>query len=921
MGSPDLRNRLLAVLAADATGYSRLMSLDARATVAALDGARDVFREHVAAHDGRVVDMAGDSVLAVFETAAGAVQAALDVQRQLEASGATLPETSRMRFRVGIHVGDVIVKPDGSVYGDGVNIAARLQTLAPPGAVAVSQSVHGMVVGRVAATFEDIGERAVKNIARPVRVYRVAAPSPAGHWEQAAPAAAGHDGEPDGAMFGRAELLAELATLVAREDVRLLTLTGPGGSGKTRLALRVNSELAPTFADGACVVLLAPVRDPEHVMAAIAAALGLQEGGAEPLDQLVLGYLRQRHLLLTLDNFEHLPQAAAQVAGLLRACPRLKVLATSRVRLHLDREREVKVPPLALPETEDTAQLMTSPALALFAARALTFGRDVMASAEDLRAAAQICRRLDGLPLAIELAVPRLRALTPTALAARLQQSLPLLKSGNVDMPDRQRTLRDTIAWSHDLLPAPARILFRRLGVFAGGWSLDVAEVLAGDDDALDAIELLMDHNLVLRSGDVQGQPRYSMLETIREFALERLDAAGEATSAREQHADFYVALAVRSAPHLVSAGRLPWLHTLRAEMSNFRLALAWLVHERRDAHRAGALCAALTWLWYFEGLYREGSGWMREALTLPGAADASPEAAALWSGMARLASFGGDMAEAHRLGTEAAARWRALDDPRGLGFALFNLGVPTLFRAGREEAAATLREARRCFEHCDDAWGQALATVYEGVVLAILPGAEDAALALLEEGYARCVALGDDWAASTCSGYIGSVALRRGDRATARRNFDHILGQARRTADRFRIARAAHFLAELELLEARHAEALDLLAEAMRLTAEQGRLSELPQLLRTIARTLVGLGRHEDAARLFGAGARSVAGARSTLPPDDPAAVAAATDACRQAVGDTAFDRGWQQGSAWAPEHAVDEALGLARKIKLGPA
>ena len=919
MGTPVHRSRLLAVLAADVAGYSRLMSLDEHATVAALDAGRAVFREHITSRGGRVVDMAGDSVLAVFDSVAGALQAALAAQRQIGAASVDVPPDRCLLFRIGIHVGEVIEKPDGTVYGDGVNIAARLEGLALPGAIAVSKAVHDMAARLVDAVFEDIGEQVVKHIAQPVRAFRVthAGPRPQAAVAKSQAPADARVGPGESELFGRDDLVERVLALLRSDGGRLISLTGPGGSGKTRLALRAAALMAPHLPDGACVVLLAPVREARHLMAAVALALGLQEGGVESLAALVQGYLRPRTALLVLDNLEHLPEAAAQVAELLRSCPRLKILVTSRMLLHVADEQEVKVPPLALPLSNAPDDAVRSPAVALFAARAAALGRNVHASAADLEAAAMICRRLDGLPLAIEMAAARLRVFSPAALAARLQQSLPLLKGGPADAPLRQQTLRDTVAWSHDLLDPPAQGLFRWLGVFVGGWTLEAAEAMAGSGpaaQALDALERLVDHNLVLRLDDVQGEPRFTMLETIREFALERLVAAGEDGLARDRHAAHARALAAAGAPHLTSGGRQLWLPRLRAEIHNFRAALSWLVRERRDATAASELVAALTWLWYFDGLYREGMAWMGEVMGLPGADAATVPAAGVVAGMARLAVFTGDMPEAHRLTGLAVQRWRALGDRRGLGFALQSQGVPALFVAGREQAQAALRESRQCFREAGDEWGEALATVYEGVVLALFPGAEQAAMALLEEGQARCVALGDEWAASTCSGYIGNVALRRGDRVAARRNFDHILSLARQTGDRFRISRSTHLMAELELLEGHAAQALPLLTEALAMALEQGRKGDLPQLLRTMARGLVGRERHAEAASLFGASERGADGARSTLPGDDPSAVDAARTRCRSALGDAGYELQARRLDRWPIDRVVDQALDWAR-------
>ena len=912
VGTDVLRSRLLAILAADVAGYSRLMSLDERATVAALDRARAVFGEEILAHGGRVIDMAGDSVMSVFDSATGALQAALAVQRRLATADTALPDSSALRFRIGIHVGDVIEKPDGTVYGDGVNIAARLEGLAQPGAIALSQAVHGMVARRVPVRFEDLGEQRVKNIAQALRVYRVDPRQQPAAAQALLPAMP----SPEDGLIGREDLIEQACTLLGGSSVRLLTLTGPGGTGKTSVGQRATKRLAPRMADGACLVLLAPVREAGQVMTAVAAALGLQEGGAESPAALVRAFLRPREMLLTLDNLEHLPQAAPLVADLLQACPRLRVLATSRVLLHLSTEHELKVPPLALPASDEPAALVGSPAVALLVTRAAALGRDLRASDDDLKAAAQICRRLDGLPLAIELAAARLRTLSPAALAARLHHSLPLLKAGTVDLPERQQTLRAAIAWSHDLLAPPVQRLFNQLGVFAGGWSLEGAQALGGDGDVLDGLDELIDHNLVQRAQDVAGQPRFVMLETIREYALERLTAADELAAARDSHARHLAALAFSARDPLTSAARQPWLLRLRAEINNFRDALHWLVRERADAPAALGLAGSLTWLWYFDGLYREGRHWMDEALALPGALDHGEAVTTVMLGMARLSSFGGDMVEAHRLCTEAAARCRQAGDVRGLAFGLLSQGVPTVFVHGRDAAAAVLRESRLCFVAAGDVWGTALATVYEGVVLAIFPGAEDAALLCLNEGVARCRVLGDDWAASTGSFYIGAVAQRRGDWVTARRNMVQGLDQARATGDRFRIGRGAYLLGELSLLEGGHdAEALALMAEAAALALEQSRSCDVPQIMRMAGRALSRLGRHAEAALLLGNGAAPTA-SRPTLPPEDAAALGPTTDTSRLALGEDLFNQQWQQGLLLTPEQAADRLGVMARSV-----
>ena len=573
---------------------------------------------------------------------------------------------------------------------------------------------------------------------------------------QASAAALPPQSAPDGAadLVGRGLLLNDVAQLLSQPHVRLLTLTGPGGCGKTRVGLRATAAFASRMADGAYVVMLAPVRDTAHAMTAVASALGFQESSAVPAADLVRHFLGSREVLLTLDNLEHLPQLAPALAALLEQAPRLKLLVTSRTLTHLAGECEVRVPPLALPVADDPAAWRSAPAVQLFAARATALGRDVLAQPDDLRAAVQICRRLDGLPLAIELAAARLRVLTPPTLVARLQHSLPLLKGGAADTPKRQQTLRDAIAWSHELLDAPVQALFRRVSVFVGGWSLEAAEAV--DDHAasvIDCLESLLDHNLMQRLDDVSGEPRYAMLETIREFALEELDASAERDAVRDRHADFCLALAETAAPHVTSASRGPWLARLHAELNNLREALSWLVHVRRDAGRAIRLAAALTWVWYFEGLYQEGRRWVDEVLALPGPA-VTASRAALLSGAARIAEYSGDVKGAIDLAVESIALWRDLDDRRGLAFALFHEGIAGIMSMQLGRARTALAESLDLFRALQDPWGIALAASYLGTTYAVKPGTEDQARPLLLEGRARFRALGDEWGLTVCEDF-----------------------------------------------------------------------------------------------------------------------------------------------------------------------
>jgi predicted ATPase len=415
-------------------------------------------------------------------------------------------------------------------------------------------------------------------------------------------------------FVGRERELAALTTLARRDDVRLVTLTGPGGVGKTRLALRAADLLAPAFADGAAVVELASVADPDLVAPAVARALGITDAGERPLAARLAGALRNRSLLLVLDNFEQVVDAAPAVAALLASCRGLKVLATSRAPLRISGEQDVPVPPLGLPEASAPLdRLAEAEAVRLFVARARAADPAFVLTAEDGRAIASICARLDGLPLAIELAAAKTRLLPPSALLARLESRLPLLAGGPREAPARLRTMRDAIAWSHDLLSAEDRALYRRLAVFVGGFTLAAVEAIAVGlaGDALVGVEALADQSLVRRIEVVAGEPRFAMLETVREFGLERLAESGEHDAVRDAHAAWCLALAEAAAPDLI-AGRdlVRWLSRLDAELDNLRAALAWF--DRLGKHtELLRLLAAIEEYWTARPYHAEVRRWL----------------------------------------------------------------------------------------------------------------------------------------------------------------------------------------------------------------------------------------------------------------------------------------------------------------------
>ena len=416
---------------------------------------------------------------------------------------------------------------------------------------------------------------------------------------------------PPTSLVGREDDAASVCALLRRADVRLVTLTGPGGVGKTSLARHVAAQLASGYEDGECFVALESVRDPALVPAAIAQTLRLREAGAVSLVDRVASFLFDRQLLLVLDNFEHVASAAMVVAELLAACPLLEVLATSRGSLRLSGEHEFPVEPLALPDPErrhELDALGAYPGVELFVQRATAVRPDFRLSEANAAEVGAICARVDGLPLAIELAAARVRLLSPAEIVARLAHPFELLTGGPRDMPDRQRTLGDTISWSLALLDRGARTMFARLGVFAGGFTVDAAEAVAGDPGGagvIDALAVLIDHGLVQRPAETGPASRPRLLETIREFALEELAASGEQDDVRAAHAAFYIALA-RSGDS----------ERLEPEQANLRAAMRWYL-AREDQDGALALSAASSAFWLSRGHLTEGRRWLEQALAL----------------------------------------------------------------------------------------------------------------------------------------------------------------------------------------------------------------------------------------------------------------------------------------------------------------
>ncbi len=651
-----------------------------------------------------------------------------------------------------------------------------------------------------------------------------------------------------------------------------MTLTGPGGVGKTRLALQVPHDLIEQFADGIAFISLAPITDSTLVLPAIAQVLGVREAGEEPLVTRLTAFLRHKQALLVLDNFEQVVEAAPLVADLLAACPELRMLATSRVRLRVSGEREYAVPPLGLVEHVAPAPLdevAESEAARLFVERARTVREDFALTAENAPAVAAICARLDGLPLAIELAAARVKVLPPATLLSRMERRLPLLTGGGRDAPARQRTMRDAIAWSHDLLTPGEQILFRRLAVFVGGFDLEAAEAVAGGPDApgldvLDGICSLVDQSLLREEDDPDGEPRYRMLETAREFGLERLNASGEEATVRDRHAAWCLTLAEAAGAVLRTTYDPGVVARLEAEHPNLRAALVWFA-QASDGEALVRIGATLGRFWYVAGHAREGRGWLERALALAPAAPTPARARALLN--AGLLTLGLGDAEAAFRDHEAAA---ALARELGLG---------------EEEAVGEL--------------GQGVALQYRGEY--------DAAEVRFAAALPRFRQAGKGVYELATTYHLGVVAHGRGEAGRARRLWEETLAEARARGELVFVAWCLELLGLLAAEQGDLRGAAAALGERLAVGRSVLHRHHRGELLATLAVLGDACGQVEAAARLLGAA--ETAEAAQHFDPPVGLACARAAERLRQALGAAAYERALAAGRGQGPEAVEADA------------
>jgi predicted ATPase len=721
---------------------------------------------------------------------------------------------------------------------------------------------------------------------------------------------------PRTAVIGRDQEAAALRQLLSREDVRLVTLTGPGGIGKTRLALQVASELAATFPGGVCFVPLSAVGDRALIASTIAQALGVREIGSQSPQESLNEYLvgLDQPTLLMLDNFEHLVSAAPVIAQLLTTGPKLKAVITSQSPLHVYGEHEFPVPPLALPDPKSLPPIETLsrlPAVALFVERAQAVKREFALTRENAPAVAAICARLDGLPLAIELAAARIKMLSPSAMLTRLESSLQLLTGGARDLPTRQQTLRSTVDWSYGLLNSAEQTLFRRLSVFTGGCTLESVEAVCdtkGDLglDVLDGMASMVDKSLAQQVGQVDAETRFLMLSTLREYALERLAESNDESATRRAHAAYYLVLAEEGSQD--AAGQAEWLDRLEIEHDNFRMALDYLIRTG-DAEWGLRMGAALFRFWEMREHLTEGRDVMARLLSLEGTATRPKLRARMLFATAVLAGEQGDYSAARQLFEDSLETCLELNDSPGVAVALNALAVNARDRGDLPAASLLFERCVAIWRDLGDSPDIARALSNLGNV-AKLQGEYPRAFSLYDECLTIFRKAGDSAGAAWTLNAQADVAREKADFATARSFCEQSLAAFRQLRDGWGIATTLSDLATLSCDQGNNDESRRLYGESIRLFHELGHKRGIARVLECLAASAAAQSHAVESLHLAGAAAALRQRLGAPLTPAEAPRLEKALEFARRALGNAAGLTAWMEGWAMPVEQAVQEAL-----------
>ena len=952
----------ITLLFTDIEGSTQLLERLGERYTNVLAVCRTLLRAAFQTYHGHEIGTQGDAFFVVFARATDAVSATVAAQRALVRHA--WPDGVSVQVRMGLHTGEPQLSAEGYMGLD-VHRAARVMSVGHGGQILLSQTTHDLVEHDLPPNvgLRDVGQHRLKDLGHPVHLFQIVISDLPADFPPLKTLNTHPNNLPvqPTPLVGREREVAQVCELLHRDEVRLVTLTGPGGIGKTRMGLQVAVELSELFADGMFFVDLAPIREPALVVPTIAQTLGIREVADQSLLEHLKEGLQQQQALLLLDNFEQVLSAAVQVADLLIACPRLKVLVTSREVLHVRAEQEFTVPPLALPDTKqlpDLAALAQYEAVALFLQRARATKPDFQLTTANARAVAEICNCLDGLPLAIELAAARLKLLPPQALLARLAQRLHVLTGGAQDAPARQQTLRNTIAWSYYLLDAEEQRLFRRLAVFVGGCTLAAVEAVCealGKErgKVFDGVASLIDKSLVQQRAHKEEEPRLVMLETIREYGLECLATSGEMEDTRRAHAVYYLRLSEEAEPKLVGPQQAVWLERLEREHENLRAALQWLLNQAADEEArpsremALRLSGALLEFWLAHGHWKEGRAFLERALAGGKGIVTSSRTKAL-KAAANLALYQGDtnrgealceenlvlcresrdtagiahtlyllgfvawqrsnLAAARSLKEEALALLREVGDKDGIAWVLFDLAWLTSQQGDYARARVLCEESRAFFKEEGNKRGIAYSLFKLAQILFSSQGDQARVRSLLEESLTLCREVGDTYGLAECFSLSGQVALQQGDAATARSLVKEALVLYREIGDwQEGTGESLAVLGKVAVVQGDHTTAYALYEESLALLRKVDTDRVLiASSLEGLADVVVALGEPAWAARLYGAAEALRESVGAPIPPVARAAYERSVAAVRTQLDEATFASAWTEGRSMTPEQAL---------------
>ncbi|HEY3247668.1 MAG TPA: adenylate/guanylate cyclase domain-containing protein [bacterium] len=942
-------------LFADVEGSTRLLHRLGDLYPQALAAFRGLMAGAIADAGGQEVDEQGDAIFAVFSRAHDAVGAAVDAQQRLAAHA--WPAGSDLRVRMGLHTGEPTVSASGYVGMD-VHRAARVCQAAHGGQIVVSQATVTLVADDLPAGLDlkPLGEHRLKDLTGSIRLFQIVAAGLPDEFPPLRSLASRPNNLPAQltTFIGRNRELTELRTRLA--VARMLTLTGAGGSGKTRLALQLAADRLDDFPDGVWWVDLAPLNDPALVPQAVATALGIREQPDRPLQDSLLDYVRLKRLLLILDNCEHLVASCAALADLLlRQSPDLRVLATSREGLGIAGETLYPVPPLALPDSDRVApEVLTQyEAVQLFADRAASLVLSFAVTERNGAVIAQICRRLDGIPLALELAAARVKALSLEQIAARLDDQFRLLTGGSRTALPRHQTLQSAIDWSFTQLTSAEQGLFRRLSVFAGGFTLDAAEVVgsseaAGRADVVDLLGHLVDKSIVIADGQ-NSEARYRLLEPLRQYGRDRLIASGEIDAARTRHLQWFVQLGEQAQPSLRGTGQAQWLGRLEAEHDNLRTALRWSLTSH-DIERGLRLAVAISRFWYLHGHISEGRRWFDELLGAVG--DALPPAviAAAQIDAGQLAQLQFDYDRSTALASAALVTFRGLQSLSGTAFCLHILGAVARWQADYDRAESLFSESLGLYGAAHDTWGVASVTsavagvarsrrdyaraahlfadsnrlfrelgdlhgvsntLYFMGLVARAQGEFARAAAFGEEGLIVSEALGDTYAVAHQLHLLGTVAWYRGERDKAAALHETVFPMFVDLGDKSCIATTTSDLALVAQYRGDLKRAAELHRESVTLSRDMHDVPGVARCLERLAMLEQSLGRSSRGATILGAADALRAQKKVSIPPADRAEYDEVMTAVRTSLPAEEFANAWSAGRLMTQDRAIEFALG----------